>query len=183
MPVLIGCLVLRPAGCGQLVSEAPFEQQLQATSVTSAKQPAATRPRTRPRTGIRCRGSRPAAAWCWSSPRIWPRHHRNGAELAHRPRIAQNHAVQQPPADVRQRHAPERAASPRRPAIRAASSSSVPCSCISGISSRATNGNVTKMVASTMPGSAKMIWMSWRLQPRPEPALRAEQQHLDQARR
>ncbi len=31
---------------------------------------------------------------------------------------------------------------------------------MSGISSRATNGKVTKMVASTMPGTAKMIWMS-----------------------
>jgi hypothetical protein len=35
----------------------------------------------------------------------------------------------------------------------------VPCSCISGISSRATKGKVTKMVASTMPGTAKMISM------------------------
>ncbi len=32
--------------------------------------------------------------------------------------------------------------------------------CISGISSRATKGKVTKTVASTMPGTAKMIWMS-----------------------
>ena len=42
----------------------------------------------------------------------------------------------------------------------AASSSSVPCSCISGMSSRATNGAVMKVVASTMPGTAKMILMS-----------------------
>lgn len=42
----------------------------------------------------------------------------------------------------------------------AASSSCVPCSCISGISSRATKGTVTKMVARTMPGRAKMIWIS-----------------------
>ena len=47
-----------------------------------------------------------------------------------------------------------------RRATSAASSSSVPCACISGISSRATNGNVTKIVASTMPGTAKMILMS-----------------------
>ncbi|MNC58938.1 hypothetical protein D3C75_1087100 [compost metagenome] len=50
---------------------------------------------------------------------------------------------------------------PLAPSRRAASSSWVPCSCISGISSRATNGTVTKIVASTMPGRAKTIWMSW----------------------
>ncbi len=43
----------------------------------------------------------------------------------------------------------------------AASSSLTPCSCISGISSRATKGKVTKMVASTMPGTANTMWMSW----------------------
>ena len=32
---------------------------------------------------------------------------------------------------------------------------------MSGISSRATNGAVTNVVASTMPGTAKMILMSW----------------------
>ena len=49
---------------------------------------------------------------------------------------------------------------PLAPSTIAASSSSVPCSCISGISSRATKGAVTKVVASTMPGTAKMILMS-----------------------
>ena len=49
---------------------------------------------------------------------------------------------------------------PEAPSVSAASSSSVPCACISGISSRATNGKVTKIVASTMPGTAKMILMS-----------------------
>ena len=49
---------------------------------------------------------------------------------------------------------------PLAPSTIAASSSSVPCSCISGISSRATKGKVTKVVASTMPGTAKMILMS-----------------------
>ena len=48
----------------------------------------------------------------------------------------------------------------------------VPCACISGISSRATNGKVTNIVASTMPGTAKMILMSCSCEPRPEPALR-----------
>ena len=46
---------------------------------------------------------------------------------------------------------------PLAPSDTAACSSSVPCSCISGITSRATNGNVTNSVASTMPGTAKMI--------------------------
>ena len=49
---------------------------------------------------------------------------------------------------------------PPAPSTIAASSSSVPCSCMSGISSRATNGAVTNVVASTMPGTAKMILMS-----------------------
>ena len=47
---------------------------------------------------------------------------------------------------------------PDAPSEIAASSSWVPCSCISGISSRATNGNVTKVVASAMPGTANRIW-------------------------
>ena len=64
----------------------------------------------------------------------------------------------------------------------AASSSSVPCACMSGISSRATNGKVTKMVASTMPGTAKMICTSWRGEPRAEPSLRAKEQDVDQPR-
>ncbi len=48
---------------------------------------------------------------------------------------------------------------PLAPSVRAASSSLRPCACISGINSRATNGNVTNVVASTMPGTAKMILM------------------------
>jgi hypothetical protein len=46
---------------------------------------------------------------------------------------------------------------PPAPSESAASSSSLPCSCMRGISSRATNGKVTKTVAMTMPGTAKMI--------------------------
>ena len=68
---------------------------------------------------------------------------------------------------------------PQAPSVSAASSSAVPCSCISGISSRATNGKVTNIVASTMPGTAKMIWMPCAREPRPEAALRAEEQHVD----
>ena len=49
---------------------------------------------------------------------------------------------------------------PLAPSATAASSSSVPCASISGISSRATNGKVTKIVARTIPGTAKMILMS-----------------------
>src|SRR3954451_1196103 len=48
---------------------------------------------------------------------------------------------------------------PDAPSEIAASSSCVPCSCISGISARATNGNVTKIVASAMPGAANNTWM------------------------
>ncbi|MNT12536.1 hypothetical protein D3C72_1474670 [compost metagenome] len=46
---------------------------------------------------------------------------------------------------------------PVAPSTMAACSSSLPWACISGISSRAMKGKVTKMVASTMPGTAKMI--------------------------
>ena len=48
---------------------------------------------------------------------------------------------------------------PLAPSESAASSSVLPWSCISGISSRAMKGKVTKIVASTMPGTAKMISM------------------------
>ena len=41
----------------------------------------------------------------------------------------------------------------------AASSSSVPCDSSTGISSRETKGNVTKIVASTMPGTANTTWI------------------------
>jgi hypothetical protein len=70
---------------------------------------------------------------------------------------------------------------PLAPSTRAASSCSMPCACISGISSRATNGKVTNTVASTMPGTAKMTFRSWSMQPAAEPALQAEHQHVDQA--
>lgn len=46
---------------------------------------------------------------------------------------------------------------PLAPSTRAACSSSDPWACISGINSRATKGNVTKIVAKTTPGTAKMI--------------------------
>ena len=47
------------------------------------------------------------------------------------------------------------------PSDTAASSSSLPWACISGISSRAMKGKVTKTVASTMPGTAKITFRSW----------------------
>src|ERR1035437_569257 len=50
---------------------------------------------------------------------------------------------------------------PDAPSEIAASSSCVPCSCNSGISARATNGNVTKTVASAMPGTANSTWTLW----------------------
>ena len=72
---------------------------------------------------------------------------------------------------------------PPAPRTMAASSSSVPCSSISGISSRATNGKVTKIVASTIPGSGEDDLDVVVDEPGAEPALRAEQQHEDHARR
>ena len=70
---------------------------------------------------------------------------------------------------------------PLAPSTIAASSSSVPCSSMSGISSRATKGKVTKIVASTMPGTAKMIADVAVREPGAEPALGAEEQHVDHA--
>ena len=52
-----------------------------------------------------------------------------------------------------------------------------------GSTSRATNGNVMNVVARTMPGMAKMMWMSCASSHGPEHAARAQQQHEDQARR
>ena len=70
---------------------------------------------------------------------------------------------------------------PLAPRARAASSSSCPCACSSGISSRATKGKVTKIVARTIPGTAKMICRSCRASHGPSTSLQAEKQHVDQA--
>ena len=45
----------------------------------------------------------------------------------------------------------------KAPSETAASSSSLPCDCISGISSRAMNGKVMNSVAMIMPGTAKTM--------------------------
>src|SRR6476469_2135991 len=50
---------------------------------------------------------------------------------------------------------------PDAPSVSAASSSARPWALINGMSWRATNGKVTKRVASTNPGKAKMMRMSW----------------------
>src|SRR5207249_4588561 len=50
---------------------------------------------------------------------------------------------------------------PRAPRLTAATSSSAPIASMSGISSRATTGKVTKAVARTRPGRAKTIFRSW----------------------
>ena len=62
-----------------------------------------------------------------------------------------------------------------RPEARAttASSSDVPCSCMSGINSRATNGKVTNMVARMMAGSANRILMLCSREPWPQQPLEA----------
>ena len=137
---------------------APFESGLEA-SVTSARRARSDASAKAPRSCIHCRGSRRAAAWCWSAADV-AGHHRHRAELAHRPRIAEEHAVEQRPLHIRQRHAAEGLSSRSRRATARPLRRAFPAACISGISSRATNGKVTKIVASTMPGTAKMIWMS-----------------------
>ena len=52
---------------------------------------------------------------------------------------------------------------PLAPSTRAASSSSVPVASITGMISRATNGNDTKTVARTMPGTANTILRPWSI--------------------
>src|SRR5947199_5542679 len=87
-------------------------------------------------------------------------HHRHRAELAHGARIAEQHAYRTPHlmfGSVTRK----KVCRPEAPSEIAASSSWVPCSCIKGISARATNGKVTKLVASAMPGSANSTWILW----------------------
>ena len=58
------------------------------------------------------------------------------------------------------------------PSVQAASSWSVPISRSTGTTSRTTNGSETKMVASTIPGSEKMMRMPWSAsQPPNQPLL------------
>ena len=78
------------------------------------------------------------------------------AELAQRAGHRQHDAVADADADRRERDAPERLPARWRRASTAASSCSVPISCSTGSTSRTTNGSVTNMVASTMPGSEKI---------------------------
>ena len=74
-----------------------------------------------------------------------------------------------------------KARSPEAPSVSAASSSARPCSCMIGISSRATKGKVTNIVASTMPGTAKTTCTPLRDHPGAERGVRAEQQHEAEA--
>ena len=142
--------------------------------------PAARPPRRRRRTGTRCRGSRCAAACVLVWPRMWPEttltapnspiaralHRITPYSSAHFTLgIVTRQKICQPPA----------------PSTRAASSCSLPCACISGISSRATKGKVTNTVASTMPGHREDHLQVVVAQPFAEPALQAEHQHVDQA--
>ena len=50
---------------------------------------------------------------------------------------------------------------PEAPSVAAACSCSSPTSTSTGATSRTTNGSETNIVASSMPGTAKMIWIPW----------------------
>ena len=117
----------------------------------------------RRRNCTRCRGSRRAAAWCWSARGYGPRPPRPRRTRPWRGRCRAARRRAEPHlmfgSVTRQKGLPAGGARATAPPPRRA----VPCSCISGISSRATKGKVTKIVASTMPGTAKMIWMSCAL--------------------
>ena len=113
----------------------------------------------RRRTDIRCRESRRAAGGVRLAADM-ARDDRDGAEFAHRARREQDDAVAAGPSEIFGSVTRQNICQPFAPSATAASSASAPCSSITGISSRATNGNVTNSVASTMPGIAKMILMS-----------------------
>jgi len=82
------------------------------------------------------------------------RHHRHRAELAQGARVAQQHTIQQSPLNIGQGDAQE--GGKTGGARVAARFFLVPAlATIKGSVSRATNGKVTKTVASTMPGTAK----------------------------
>jgi hypothetical protein len=71
---------------------------------------------------------------------------------------------------------------PLAPNTKAASSSSVPWDCINGITSRATKGKVTKIVANTMPGNGEQNSDPMVGQPRTKPPLGAEHEDKHHAR-
>src|SRR4030088_2713020 len=94
------------------------------------------------------------------SPRMWP----DTTETAPNSPIARalhNSTPYSTPHLIFGKVTRKKVCKPDAPSEIAASSSSVPCSCISGISARATNGNVTKIVASAMPGTANSTWILW----------------------
>ena len=118
----------------------------------------ARRSRTTIRIDIRCRGSRPGAAWCWSRREYGPRPP-TPRRTRPSPRALHSSTPYSRPHLILGKVTRKKVCRPDAPSEIAASSSCVPCSCISGISARATNGNVTKMVASAMPGTANSTWM------------------------
>ena len=110
------------------------------------------------------------------------RNDRDRAEFAHRAGVAQQHAVEQRPSGCWAGSRAQKVCQPVAPSDSAASSSARPCAVISGISSRATNGKVTKIVASDDAGQREDDLDVMVLRASAEPAMRAEQQHIDQAR-
>ena len=142
-----------------IVSTTFIDHVLLDVRVTTRAASAATPPRTRRRSCTRCRGSRRASGMRGRSRRECgrrpPRPRRTRPSRAR----CKDDAVEQAPPDLGQRDA-QRICQPLAPSVSAASSSSLPCACMTGSTSRATKGKVTNVVASTMPGTAKMMWMS-----------------------
>src|SRR6195256_239257 len=103
----------------------------------------------------------------WVSPRMWP----DTTDTAPNSPIAralQSSTPYSRPHLILGKVTRKKVCKPDAPSEIAASSSCVPCSCIKGISERATNGNVTKMVASAMPGTANKTGMSWAISQGPK---------------
>ena len=106
---------------------------------------------------------------------------RDRAVLAEAACGRQDDAVDDRPADRRQRDPPERLPTTPAPSVCAACSCSSPISRSVGTTSRATNGSETKIVAITIDGSAKRIWTPCSLEPVAEPAGAAVEQEERQA--
>ena len=110
-----------------------------------------------------------------------PRDHRHRAEFAHRARITQNHAVEQTPLYIRQGHIPK-----RLPTIRAEHNRgflllfALRLHQWNQLARDKRKGHKHRRQHDARYGKNDFHIM--RLQPRAEPTLRAEQQHINQTR-
>ena len=107
--------------------------------------------------------------------------HGNRPELAHRPRVAQNHAVQQTPFDIRQSHAPERLPAPgAQSSRRFLFFTSLRLHQRDQLAGDKRKGNEDSREHDSRHGENDLDVVFGK--PRPEPALKTEQQHKNKSR-